>query len=86
MKSPNLQYARAQSVSHGLDLLAQYGDEALVLAGGQSLMPILNMGMAKPAILLDINPLHDLGGVRDADGKLYIGAMTRHRDVAESSN
>jgi carbon-monoxide dehydrogenase medium subunit len=84
MKAPNFQYARAHSVSHVLDLLAQYGDDALILAGGQSLMPLLNMRMAKPAILVDINPLRDLGRVRVGDGVLHIGAMTRHRDVAES--
>jgi carbon-monoxide dehydrogenase medium subunit len=85
MKAPPFQYACAQSVSEALDLLAEYKDDALVLAGGQSLMPVLNMRLASPSVLIDINPLTELAGLKAAGGVLHIGAMTRHREVAESA-
>jgi carbon-monoxide dehydrogenase medium subunit len=84
MKAPPFQYARAESTAETLALLAQYKDEALVLAGGQSLMPMLNMCLASPFVLIDIHPLDELAGIRLGGGILYISAMTRHREVAES--
>ena len=55
-----------------------------MLAGGQSLMPMLNMRLASPSVLIDINPVTELAGISVAEGVLHIGAMTRHREVAES--
>lgn len=84
MKAPPFKYARARSIGETIDLLDDFRDEALVLAGGQSLMPVLNMRLASPSLLVDINPVGELAGIELADGFLRIGAMTRHRDVAES--
>lgn len=85
MKPQRFSYRRARSREEALDLLAHHAGEARVLAGGQSLMPMLNMRLAAPALLVDINPLSDLAGISVADGRLRIGALTRHREVAESS-
>ena len=84
MKAPPFKYARARSVGEALDLLDEFKDDALLLAGGQSLMPVLNMRLASPSLLIDINPISDLSGIALADGVLRIGAMTRHRDVSDS--
>lgn len=61
-----------------------FGDEAKILAGGQSLVPLLNMRLARPAHLIDINGCDELAYVREADGYLAIGAMTRQREVEMS--
>jgi aerobic carbon-monoxide dehydrogenase medium subunit len=76
---------RARSCAHACDLLAQHSGEARLIAGGQSLMPVLNMRLANPAILVDINSVGELAGISVADGVLRIGALTRHREVGESS-
>jgi aerobic carbon-monoxide dehydrogenase medium subunit len=85
MKAPRFQYIRAQSRADALDLLAQHKGEARILAGGQSLMPMLNMRLASPSILVDINALTELAGITLLGGMVRIGAMTRHREVAEST-
>jgi aerobic carbon-monoxide dehydrogenase medium subunit len=85
MKAPPFRYMRARSCAHACDLLAQHSGEARLIAGGQSLMPILNMRLANPAILVDINSVGELAGISLADGVLRIGALTRHREVGESS-
>lgn len=84
MKAPPFKYTRAPSVGEAIDLLDEFKDDALLLAGGQSLMPVLNMRLASPSLLIDINPISELAGIAFADGVLRIGAMTRHRDVADS--
>ncbi|MBX6722488.1 MAG: FAD binding domain-containing protein, partial [Dactylosporangium sp.] len=83
-------YARASSVDHALDLLAQYGPEARVLAGGHSLLPMMKLRLATPEALIDINDLTDLSYVRvegdgTAAGVLAIGALTRHAELLASS-
>jgi carbon-monoxide dehydrogenase medium subunit len=85
MKAPPFRYVRARSCAHACDLLAQHSGEARLIAGGQSLMPVLNMRLANPAILVDINSVGELAGISVADGMLRIGALTRHREVAESA-
>jgi carbon-monoxide dehydrogenase medium subunit len=85
MKAPSFGYARPSSRGEALALLARHGGEARVLAGGQSLMPILNMRLAAPALLVDINGIADLTGITLEGDTLRIGALTRHREVAESS-
>lgn len=70
-------YRRAQSVDGALELLSQYGDDARVLAGGQSLIPAMRFRLARPAVLVDINPLGELDYLRESDGSLVVGAGTR---------
>ena len=85
MKAPALSYKRAESVSQVLDILAEYGDEARILAGGQSLMPTLNMRLSKPSLLIDINHLDPLKGISVEDEIVHIGALARHAEVMRSS-
>jgi len=84
MKLPQLDYAAPKTVSDAVDLLAEHQDEASVLAGGQSLIPLLALRLAHPAVLIDINGIAELSGVSAADGWVAIGAMTRDY-VAEES-
>ncbi len=85
MKAPKFKYIRADSVEQVLALLAQYGDEARILAGGQSLMPTLNMRLSQPEILIDINRLDALKGISIEDGTVRIGALARHVEVMTSA-
>ena len=78
-------YERAVSVEHAITLLEEYGPGARLLAGGHSLLPMMKLRLAVPAVVIDIDPLAgDLGYVREQDGEIRIGAMTRHRDLLES--
>jgi len=74
-------YEVAESVDHAIELLGQHGDEAKLLAGGHSLLPIMKLRLAAPAMLIDIGRISDLNYVRDEGDHLAIGAMTRHTDV-----
>lgn len=74
-------YEVAESVDHALELLGQHGDEAKLLAGGHSLLPIMKLRFAAPALLVDLGRITDLNYVRDEGDHLAIGAMTRHTDV-----
>jgi carbon-monoxide dehydrogenase medium subunit len=79
------EYERATSVENALELLTQLGPEARLLAGGHSLLPMMKLRLAAPEYLIDIDPLADeLGYVREHDGEVRIGAMTRHRALLES--
>lgn len=78
MKPPPFRYARCSSPSEAVGLLSEAGEDAKVLAGGQSLMPLLNFRLARPALLVDVNPLHEFAFVREnGDGELCIGALCR---------
>ena len=77
------EYVAARSVEDAVGLLGEHGEEAKVLAGGQSLIPILNYRLAKPRVVVDINGL-PLDGVSVAHGRLRLGALTRHAALAES--
>jgi carbon-monoxide dehydrogenase medium subunit len=79
-------YAAPTSVDEALDVLAEVGDDAKVLAGGQSLLPILNMRLAAPRYLIDINRIPDLSYVRVDDGGVRVGAIARHADVEGSAD
>lgn len=80
MKPPAFEYAAATSVDHALALLQAHGEDARLLAGGQSLMPALNFRLSAPTALIDLNTVAMLAGVStDAQGNLVAGAMTRHR-------
>jgi carbon-monoxide dehydrogenase medium subunit len=84
MKLPHVDYEAPKTVSEAVELLAEHQDEASVLAGGQSLIPLLALRLARPAVLIDINGIGELSGVSAADGWVAIGAMTREY-VAEES-
>jgi carbon-monoxide dehydrogenase medium subunit len=80
-----IEYARATSVDHAIALLERLGDEARIVAGGHSLLPMMKLRLANPEYLVDINDLHDeLGYVVVAEREVRIGAMTRHRELLEN--
>jgi aerobic carbon-monoxide dehydrogenase medium subunit len=78
------EYIAAESRAHALELLAEFGDDAKLLAGGHSLLPMMKLRLAMPEMLIDIGGLEELAGVRADDGELVIGATTRHADLAAS--
>src|SRR2546430_948152 len=84
MKLPPFAYEAPATVAETVDLLAGHLDDASVLAGGQSLIPLLALRLARPAVLIDINGVGELSGVSAADGWVAIGAGTREY-VAEES-
>ena len=84
MKLPPVEYEAPTTVDEALGLLAEHGDEASVLAGGQSLIPLLALRLARPEVLIDINGIAELAGVSAANGHVAIGATTREY-VAEES-
>jgi CO/xanthine dehydrogenase FAD-binding subunit len=82
MKPAPFKYIAATSLEHALSLKAEHGDDAKFLAGGQSLMPTMNFRLAQPAILIDINGIDGVAGVRPGDaGRSRIGALTRYRTL-----
>lgn len=81
MKPAPFQYYAPTSIQETITLLAQYGAEAKLLAGGQSLVPLLNFRLAAPAILIDLNRVAGLDFIREEDSGISIGAMTRQRTV-----
>ena len=84
MKAPKFKYVRAESLEQALELLNQHGEDARILAGGQSLMPTLNMRLSQPEILIDINRLEELKGLSSEGGRVRIGALARHAEVIAS--
>ena len=74
-------YQRPTSVDEALSLLTEHGDEAKVLAGGHSLLPLMKLRLATPGVLVDVGRLSELSYVRDEGDAVAIGALTRHRDV-----
>ncbi len=81
MKPAPFQYFAPTTLDEALTLLAEHGDAAKVLAGGQSLTPMMNFRLVTPAILIDLNRIGELAYIREHDGGLVIGAMTRQRQV-----
>jgi aerobic carbon-monoxide dehydrogenase medium subunit len=77
----SFEYERADSVDHALELLGRHGDEAKLLAGGHSLLPLMRLRLAQPGVLVDIGRLSDLSYVRDAGDHVAVGALTTHADV-----
>src|SRR5436305_2004752 len=85
MKPAPFRYARPGSLDEALALLADAAGEAKLLAGGQSLVPMLNMRLVRPAVLIDLNRIPDLDRIAaEADGALRIGALVRHGDLGAS--
>ena len=81
MKPSRFEWTAPESLDEALAVLAQVGDDAKVLAGGQSLLPILNMRLAAPAHLVDINRLRELSYVRTEPDAVTVGALARHAEV-----
>ncbi len=77
-------YHRAGSLDEALSLLGTHGEDAKVLAGGQSLIPLMKLRFANPEHLVDVNHVDGLDGLEERDGNLRIGALTRYRDVIAS--
>ncbi|MBW2445935.1 MAG: xanthine dehydrogenase family protein subunit M [Deltaproteobacteria bacterium] len=85
MKPARFEYAAPDSLAEAISLLEQHADDDVkILAGGQSLVPLLNMRMARPEFLIDLNRIAELQYIREEAGWLAIGAMTRKRAVEES--
>ena len=84
MKPAKFDYFAPDTLDEALELLAQHGPDAKVLAGGQSLMPMMNLRLVRPAVIVDINRIGGLSGVSAADGTVTIGALTRQRDLERS--
>lgn len=74
-------YVRANSADEALATLAEHGDEAKLMAGGHSLLPMMKLRLAYPSVIVDIGRLSDLSYINDAGDHLAIGALTRHRDI-----
>ena len=85
MKTPRFEYHAPHEVEEVISLLAEHGEEAKVLAGGQSLVPLLAMRLARPAHLIDLNEVTGLSGIGEQDGTVRFSATTRER-VAERSS
>jgi carbon-monoxide dehydrogenase medium subunit len=77
-------YVRAESVEHAIAALREHGDDAKVLAGGQSLLPALNMRLVRPSVLVDLNFAAGLDGVTEENGSLRVGALVRQAAVERS--
>src|SRR6202040_2646169 len=85
MLPASFEYHAPRSVDEALDLLDQFGDEGKVLAGGQSLIPLLKLRFASPGHLVDINKIPELDFIEEGDGPLRIGPLFRHKAAERSS-
>ena len=81
MKPAPFEYAAPRSVDEATALLSEHGDDAKVLAGGQSLVPLLGLRLARPAVLVDVNHVSGLSGISRENGRVRVGAATRHATV-----
>jgi aerobic carbon-monoxide dehydrogenase medium subunit len=77
-------YERATSVEGAISALERLGSDARIVAGGHSLLPMMKLRLAKPSHLIDINDLAELAYIREQDGEIRIGALTRHVDLEKS--
>src|ERR1700733_13974511 len=80
-----VEYEKATSVEHALALLARFGPEARILAGGHSLIPMMKLRLVQPETLIDINGMGDLSYMEVAGGELRIGALTRHAELLDAA-
>jgi carbon-monoxide dehydrogenase medium subunit len=80
-----VEYEKATSIEHALALLARFGPEARILAGGHSLIPMMKLRLAQPETLIDINGLGELCYIRVTGGELRIGTLTRHAQLLDSA-
>jgi aerobic carbon-monoxide dehydrogenase medium subunit len=84
MIPPTFDYLRPKTIPEAIALLQQYGDDAKILSGGQSLIPMMKLRLARPAYLIDINRIAGLAYVREEDGHLKIGGLTREAELENS--
>jgi carbon-monoxide dehydrogenase medium subunit len=84
VKAAELSYERPSSIDEALAIKKHWGSSGQFLAGGQSLMPAVNMRLNSPDCLIDLNRIASLRGIREEEGRVVIGAMTRHAEVAAS--
>ena len=78
------EYFAPGSIDEVLDLLAQHGDDAKILAGGQSLIPMMKLRIASPRYLIDVNRIATLAGFKQVGDRLVMGALCRHAEIAQS--
>jgi carbon-monoxide dehydrogenase medium subunit len=78
MKAPAFDYIKVATVTEACAALVQHGPDARLLAGGQSLLPAMNLRLASPSVLIDVGRIPDLDGIEISDGRLRIGALVRH--------
>ena len=84
MKPCAFEMIRPRELAEALELLETHGDDARLIAGGQSLVPMMNLRMAAPAILIDLNTVNGLSGVRRDGDTIRIGAMTRQQSMLDN--
>jgi carbon-monoxide dehydrogenase medium subunit len=84
MKAPRFEYARASTAEEAVALLARHGDDARILAGGQTLLPTLALRLAEPALLIDITGVEALRGIELRGDRLWIGALATHSEIESS--
>ena len=85
MKAAPFDYANPTTVAEAISLKQQYGDSARFLAGGQSLLPTMNMRLSQPDLLIDINGIKELDGIREISDTIHIGALTRTETIGTST-
>jgi carbon-monoxide dehydrogenase medium subunit len=85
MKAPDFDYVRVRTVEEAISLLQQHGDDARILAGGQTLLATLNMRLSEPALLIDITGIEALRGIERRGERLWIGALATHSAIEASS-
>lgn len=85
MKAPDFEYLAPETLADALDMLARHGDDAAIIAGGQSLLPLLHFRLAAPAYLIDIGRLEGLRQIVESDGYFEIGGLVRHCDLAANA-
>ncbi len=85
MRPAPFSYHAADSLEHVYALLERHGEDARLLAGGQSLVPMMNLRIAQPGHVIDINPIEELGFIREDTGRIEVGALTRHCELEKSA-
>jgi aerobic carbon-monoxide dehydrogenase medium subunit len=80
----SFEYVSPTTVDDAIALMGEYGEKAKVLAGGQSLIPIMKLRLASPQVVVDLNRIRDLSGIREEGDSVVIGSMTRHREIERS--
>jgi CO/xanthine dehydrogenase FAD-binding subunit len=85
MYPASFEYLAPTQLAEAVELLRQYGDDAKLLAGGQSLVPMMKLRVARPKVLIDIHRIAALNYIREEAGAIRLGAMTRHVQIEESS-
>jgi carbon-monoxide dehydrogenase medium subunit len=86
LKAPPFAYVRARTLDDAFELLDKHGDGAKLLAGGQSLLAALNLRLSTPDILIDISRIPELAGIKVAEGKVHVGALTTHAEIERSAD